>query len=173
MRRPKATEIWENFLGVYQDSENLLDFQRYYSSITTWIMSHGSVLGQDNLVRNEIHMLVNLDPSVYVIPHPPLDLAREAARMRMSSPDTLDSICMVLRGTLWDMVTAAADQECSVCENDDMRYVLSKDDTKERLLIECQLCGNCQDLKGNGVSEVGPEFYPASPVDLARWGISS
>jgi hypothetical protein len=88
-------------------------------------------------------------------------------------PETLESLAMRIGDTLWDMVTIYSGKDCPRCIDDELRYIIAKNQKTEitKIVLTCETCGWTEKLDGSNWNEGLIDELPASKDDLIKEGI--
>lgn len=80
---------------------------------------------------------------------------------------------MIIDNTLWDMVTIRTGKDCPICKYDELRFIIAETITtqEQKLVLECESCGWCENIDGEKLSEGYAKNIPASKKDLEKFGV--
>ncbi|MCL2625285.1 MAG: hypothetical protein FWD46_00510 [Cystobacterineae bacterium] len=100
-----------------------------------------------------------------------ISLLMEKDRMFGRKPETLESLLMRIRDTLWDLITISSKKDCPVCEGE-LRYFLAKQENHiEKIVLECASCTWTENLDGSEWKEGIIQFYPINKAELLKNGV--
>lgn len=173
MKKLLETKLWDSFIEMLRSPTTMESYRNYYSALVSWIKNNSRFLGEEFLKRDRLDVLLKLDPDVYIVDQPGIDLNMELKRLGSIKPHRIDTFAMVIENTLWDMVTIRTRKYCPICIDDELRFLLSVDKFKneEKLILECETCGWCEYTNGSKWNEGYAKVVPASRQDLIRFGM--
>lgn len=170
----KSIKLWNSLMEKLEITTSMTSHIKYYKTLVNWLKENKQFIGEDILKRNCIDILMNLDFKIYINegePDLPF-LENELNRLKTLSPSSVDSVIMIIKQLLWDMVTIRYNGECSNCLCVDLRIVLAryKDFEKEQIVVSCEQCGFITHPGGEPLFEGSLDFIPANQFDLKRYG---
>ncbi|MBA4495502.1 hypothetical protein ACFO25_19975 [Paenactinomyces guangxiensis] len=169
MKKKLVAVLWDSFIEEVKSPGVLDSYLIYYLAIVNWITNNTRYFGDNSIKSKRLEICINLDPTLYVIDEPELSLSMELDRLERIKPSKMDTLVMVIEDTLWDLVTIKSGKDCPNCTDDELRYVLAKNESK--LLLECDTCGWIEYENGCKWDGGYTQVIPASKNDLLQFGI--
>lgn len=157
----------KEFQAIYQDPENLKDYQSYYMSLVNFIKERPKYFTEE--IKNDWGLLelMAIDPKEYIVSNPDISLEMEEKRMGSADFGRVDTFAMIISSILWDMITIYSGKDCPITPEMELRYVKNVcDDHSEVILMECSQCGWIEDLVGKEYDGPFGRFFPVNKKDL-------
>lgn len=158
----------KEFQVIYQDPENLKDYQSYYMSLVNFIKERPKYFTEEIKNAWGLPELMAIDPEEYIVSNPDISLEMERKRMMIFDDfGSVSTIAMIISSILWDMVTIYSGKECPITPEMELRYIKNVcDDHSEVILLECSQCGWIEDLEGKEYDGPFGRFFPVNKKDL-------
>jgi|GEM_PF-5640130 len=166
----RASRFWKELLEEVVRPSSNVDFDEYYRGLSSWVIGHTRDFGAELLEQSGLAVLARLDPSRYLSTSPEIRLDLELARLSSVDPKSMESIAMVLSGTLLDMVTAWSARDCRNCEGP-MRVMVALSGDERRLFLSCRDCSHEEWQDGSRVETRVRRVLPATRDDVAGLGL--
>ena len=148
----------------------LLSKASLYASLSTWLEANIGTFGPEISAVYGFDSYVNYDPSDYPTESCEFSAQEIIHRIISLEPSSLDSVAMIIRDTLWDLIAYKSNRECLNCGDDDFRVLY--DGNLDRFVMSCDLCG-CS-VFDDGSQWLGdPELKPANVRQLKANGYLS
>ncbi|UAC48111.1 hypothetical protein K6959_16270 [Bacillus aquiflavi] len=165
-------DLLKQYYSIFSNKNNLKDFKSYYLAFVRFINQNREFFTDTILEKWDLNVLITLNPDNYLVKNPDISLPLEEKRLR-GDYDDIDTLVMSIRDTLWDMITIYSGKDCPITPNDELRYILLKNnDGKEKLLLECAACGWTENIDGNEYNDPTGTVYPVNKKDLERYFLS-
>lgn len=172
MKKQLSDRLWINFLEVLKNPSTLKDFESYYKSIVTWINDNNRFFTNDLLKKHRLDVLMEIEPSKYIIDNPEFELDKEPNRFKKNRPTSIDTFLMIVGNRLWDIVTIRSGKDCPNCLYDELRYLLIESLSKEQeIILECESCAWIEHIGGTKLNEGIIKVIPANKNDLKKFGL--
>ncbi|NVJ24143.1 MULTISPECIES: hypothetical protein [Myxococcus] len=164
--RETVFSLWKGLLDEVVRSSSDLGFIRYYQALSSWIISHTHDFGAELLEQSGLSVLARLDPTRYLSTNPDIGLDLELARLSSVAPKSMESVAMILRDTLLDMVTVWSARDCRSCQGP-MRVMVALSGDERRLFLSCRDCAHEEWQDGSRVEIRVRRVLPATMEDIA------
>lgn len=134
----KEQKLWANFCGYLGDKKDSLTELLLFQYICEWLINNSKMFSGMVWDDYQFDTYLKYLPSEYVMKLSEERLEQLINRMMLFSPSSLDSMAMMLRNILWDMVAFKSKVMCPNCGDDEMRVLY---DVEEGVVIlSCDLC---------------------------------
>jgi hypothetical protein len=155
------------------DVKNLTK-QEFYTALVEWLRCHQKDFQKKtrkNLKENlwtsfGLDEYVSLDPLLYRVESAEDSVQEHVDAFNNWQPHSQESIAMVVRGILWDMVAFKTETQCPNCKDDDLRALFDPD--TEEIILSCDLCCWAQSRYGKKWSG-SHNLVPANKDQLDKW----
>ena len=138
------------YQAIFTDDNNLKDYKSYYLAYVNFINENRNYFDNTVLAMWGLDMLISIDPCKYIVSKPDLSLQMESQRMGKIILQKIDTIAMVIRDALWDMITVYSGIDCPRNKCDEFRYIkVQHGNGSTELVLECAGCGLILDMEGN------------------------
>lgn len=147
--------LWDSFLEMVSDKNNLTDYKTYYSAIVKWTKKHIKFFTYDN----SLDFLLNLDINEYIIENPDICLETEYERLKKEHIKNNDGglVSMMIIYILQEMVTIKSGFECPRCSGDTAFYIAEFDNSNERKrVLMCEECNWCLNENSSHIKKLIP-----------------
>lgn len=161
-------ELNKSFKELLRRKEILASFESYYSALAFWVVENMDAFEYEMKDNKRLGVLLDINPSDYVIENPELSLSLECKRIGSNEFETIEDMLMTICDTLWDMVTIGSDKDCPNCIDDELRYVIAEDKSSNfrEIILECDTCGWTEHLNGKRWNEGIVKILPANKKDI-------
>ncbi len=162
-------KLLKSFRSIYQDKKNIQSFSVYYQALSNWVKNNQKTLGRELIYKYGLDILISLDLNSYLIDPKKNELYLEQEEKRIGNINfsKVDGLLMVIRDTLWDMVTIRSDSECCNCKYGDMRYIkINYQDGDGKIVLECNVCGQAVNIDGSRLEEKIVNYLPATKTEV-------
>jgi hypothetical protein len=138
-----------------------------FHHIKVWYKKNDKFLSPDLIETYRLEELVDIDTDIY-----PLNKSECTSRSIKNffriEPSSEDSMIMILRDQLWELVVLAVDNQCSRCGKLDMSALFDLE--TEEIVLECTQCGLLQTLNGQ-IIESKRSVRLAKNIELKNAGL--
>lgn len=169
--------LFESFRKLYLDANNLSSYKNYYNALVQWVKDNSKGFGrkpQEFSDWNDLNLLFDLNLGIYLVDDPDIPpLASEKSRIYniVNSPKMkIDGLLMIIRDTLWDMVTIRSNKNCVYCMSGDLRYIRVNFNVESKgdIILECTVCGNVMNIDGSKYERSIENYSPASKEEVYK-----
>ncbi|EOH96175.1 hypothetical protein UAY_03085 [Enterococcus moraviensis ATCC BAA-383] len=164
-----SENLLKDYYQIFSNPQTLKDFFSYYEALVRFVKKHPVEFTDE--VKDEwgLNELLDININEYIVANPDICLDMEAKRL-VRDYESIDTLAMSIRDTLWDMVTIYSGKDCPITPNDELRYIKIKyADDSERLLLECAGCGWTEDVEGNEYEGPFGRVFPVNKDDLEKY----
>lgn len=157
-------KLWDSFLEMVSDKNNLSDYKTYYSAIVQWTKEHMNFFTPEMIESNDFDFLLGLDTNEYVTENPDIKLTDEYERLKKLHPDKRSESAMVINDILMEMIIVKSDIDCPYCTYSELAFYTAEyySGIKKTVLL-CNCCGNLL----NKNSERIKKLLPSSMAELS------
>jgi len=166
-------KLWHNFMEIFDNKDNLKSYYNYYLAIVNWVRMNKKFFKKEVLERNRLDVLLELDPTVYIVDNPDFSLEMELSRIGQDVPASINNFAMRIGDTLFELVSIKSGSDCPKCIYDELRYIFTVNEitSEEKVALECNSCGWTEYIDGGKWNDGTVKAIPASKKDLMRFGI--
>ncbi|MDE6832764.1 MAG: hypothetical protein K2J39_00735 [Ruminococcus sp.] len=157
--------LWESFLEMISDKNNLADYKTYYSAIVQWTKERINLFTDKIIEDNDFNLLLNLDINEYVIDNPEICLETEYERLKKLNLNTRSLVAMFISDTLREMVTLKSGIDCPNCKYNEMSFYIAEIYSEKRIIMICDVCGWCDNENNEHIKNI----LPASKNELRKF----
>jgi len=126
---------------------NGIEEECFYSAISSWLTENRKAFRDNIWETYGLGQLSELNPTLFKVECLEGSVDEHIRRFNNLEPSSLDSIAMIIRDILWDMVAFKTQVQCPNCQEDDFRALLEP--KSEEVILSCDLCCWSQSLNGN------------------------
>ncbi|MDE6780632.1 MAG: hypothetical protein K2J40_04135 [Ruminococcus sp.] len=130
-------KLWDSFLEMLSDRNNLFDYRTYYSATVQWFKEHIYCFTPEIISINNLDFLLSLDIDGYITESPDIQLETEYERLKKLNPSSKHTVAMLIADILREMISIKSGTDCPVCGNE-MIYAVDN-----RNFLSCDICGYC------------------------------
>jgi hypothetical protein len=166
----KSQKIWIDFkilISSIVDDETLLSI---FKKISEWYRRNKKYLSERLITLYKIDDLVNIFPEEY-----PLQWSEASVfsikNLLLIEPSSEESMIMLLRDKLWEIVVFNVDRQCPRCKQE-LGLSALLDSKEKKIILECPQCGWTQTNDGQYYEPINMLSIPKT-TDLISSGLLS
>ena len=151
-------KLWDSFLEMVSDKNNLTDYKTYYSAIVKWTEKRIKLFTEEMIKSNDLDFLMNLDINEYIIENPDICLETEYERLKkMHMNNNRWIILMIISNIMREMITIKSDFDCPRCSGNTAFYIAEFDNSNERKrVLMCEECNWCLSENNSHIKKLIP-----------------
>lgn len=170
MTRKLNRQLVEKFRKISQVESNLESYENYYQAYVRFINEHKFYFTDEVMRKWGLDVLVSIDIGEYLVVNPDLYLSLEKTRMGKGKYAKIDTLAMIIRDTLWDMVTIYSGKDCPRTPDDELRYIkIVYEDNSDKILLECATCGWTEDVNGREYTGPFGRVFPVKEKEIRKY----
>ncbi|MGX7417235.1 hypothetical protein ACWOFR_00370 [Carnobacterium gallinarum] len=164
-----SEDLLKDYYQIFSDPQKLKDFFSYYEALVQFVIKYPTEFNDE--VKDEwgLNELLDINTNEYIVTNPDICLDMEAKRL-VRDYESIDTLAMSIRDTLWDMITVYSGKDCPVTPNDELRYIkLVCEDNSDQILLECAGCGWTEDTSGNEYRGPYGKVFPINQKEIEKY----
>ncbi|MCM1506755.1 MAG: hypothetical protein NC177_06425 [Ruminococcus flavefaciens] len=143
-------KLWDSFLEMVSDKNNLTDYKTYYYAIVQWTEKRIKLFTDEMIKSNDLNFLLNLDINEYVIENPDICLEKEYDRLKkMHMNNNRWIVLMIISDIMREMITIKSGTDCPNCKSNELSLYPAEIHGIKRTFLMCDLCGWCDSENTN------------------------
>jgi predicted nucleic-acid-binding Zn-ribbon protein len=168
MLNEKHTRIWCELQGKISDIKDEISLIEVFNIIVDWYNTNKHMLSNSLIELYKIEELININPGDYPI-HKSECTPRSVKNLLYIKPSSEDSIMMLLRDQLWEIIVLNVDIPCPKCQQELGLSALFDMELKT-IVLECTQCGWTQTTDGQFYKPLN-KLHIANSIQLIDAGL--
>lgn len=150
-----------------QKIENYLD---YYNYICLWIKKNSFRIDNKLIKMEGLDSLIEIDASKYIPDNLNFNFTKEVLKWEEDLPSKVGELLMVLRDTLWEMVTWEFPYKgCPICDQEIRIVKVRNNLTKEeKFIYRCEECPWEENITGEWQTDENCDYLPVTTEEVKR-----
>jgi hypothetical protein len=161
-------QMWSSLQKIILDMDQDESLSSIFTKIAEWTKQNQKNFANDLMSLYGVNELLELCPDEYPI-HLSETTLDGLKNLTLIEPSKEESMIMILRDTLWEIVTLKVDTECPRCEHDLGLFTLF-DSVSNKIILECPQCGWLQTADNEYYEPLG-KLRIAKSKDLITSGL--
>jgi predicted nucleic-acid-binding Zn-ribbon protein len=146
MLSEKHTRIWCELQGKISDIKDESSLVEIFNIIIDWYCSNKHILSDSLIELYKIEELTNINPGDY--PTTNSECTPQSVKNLLHiKPSSEDSMMMLLRDQLWEIIVLNVDIQCPRCQQE-LGLSALFDIKLKKIVLECTQCGWTQSIDG-------------------------
>jgi Zn ribbon nucleic-acid-binding protein len=168
MLSEKYTRIWYELQGKISDIKDESSLVEVFNIIIDWYNANKHILSDSLIELYKIEELININPGNYPIYNSECT-PQSVKNLLHIKPSSEDSMMMLLRDQLWEIIVLNVDIQCPRCQQE-LGLSALFDMEQKKVILECTQCGWTQTIDGQYYKPLN-RLYIANSIQLIDAGL--
>lgn len=142
----------------------------YYNSICLWIKKNSFKIDNTLIKKYGLDSLIEIDASKYIPNNLNFSFEKEVFRWKKFSFSSISGLVMILKDTLWEMVTWEFPYKgCPICHQE-IRIVKVRNNLtkKEKFIYRCEECPWEENITGKWQTDENCDYLPVTTEEINK-----
>lgn len=150
-----------------QEIENYLE---YYNYICIWIKKNSFRIDNKLIKLEGLDSLIEIDASKYIPDNLNFNFEKEILRWKKFSFNSVSGLVMILKDTLWEMVTWEFPYKgCPICDQEIRIVKVRNNLTKEeKFIYRCEECPWEENITGKWQTDENCDYLPVTTEEINK-----
>jgi Zn ribbon nucleic-acid-binding protein len=168
MLNEKQRKIWRELQGKISDMKKESSLKDAFNIFVEWYENNKYLLSSGLIDIYQIENLIDINPDYYPI-YESESTPQSIKNLLHIEPSSEDSMMMLLRDKLWEIIVLNVDIQCPQCQQELGLSALFDEEFK-KVILECTQCGWTQTTDGQSYKPLN-RLYIANSIQLINAGL--